>query len=184
MQYNFVLSDSDEEPHAEQDERAEVQEAGGGPYEVDLLLDAVLDAQAVARSGDALAPEASPSPATTPEGGGTYAGDVLAAPGGGAGPSSVVRRLDFESVPGGGACGGMYERDLLVDVEADVEAVHDGSVVSPEPEPVVGGRRLDLDALIGGGGSAVRHVCGRSAMPGGGRRRDTTLAEPALPWAA
>ena len=30
MQYNFVLSDSDEEPHAEQDEHPEVQEAAGG----------------------------------------------------------------------------------------------------------------------------------------------------------
>ena len=67
MQYNFLLSDSDEEPDAEQEERAEVQEAGGGPYEVDLLLDAVLDAQAVAESGEALAPAASPSPATTPD---------------------------------------------------------------------------------------------------------------------
>ena len=150
MQYNFVLSDSDEEPHAEQDERPEVQEAGGGPYEVDLLLDAVLDAQAVADSGDALAPAASPSPATTPEGGGTYAGDVLTSPGGGGGSSSVVRRLDFESVPGGGACGGMYERDLLVDVEADVGGGHGIAVVSPEPEPGGIERRLDVDALIGG----------------------------------
>ena len=44
----------------------------------------------------------------------------------------------------------MYERDLLVDVEADVGGVHGGAVVSPEAEPVGIERRLDLDALIGG----------------------------------
>ena len=53
-------------------------------------------------------------------------------------------------MPGGELCGGMYERDLLVDVEADLGGVHGGSFVSPEPEPVGGERRLDFDALIGG----------------------------------
>ena len=81
-----------------------------------------------------------------------YAGDSLAARAGGAGPpsGSVVLCLDFEGVSRGEVCGGVYDRDLLVDVEADLGGVPGGSFVSPLPEPVGVERRLDLDDLSGG----------------------------------